>query len=378
MKELRRGAFGLKAWSILGLVFVQSLLLLAHLFMYQTWIDFHGSLSLSATLALRVAMLLLAFSFMSAALLGYEFGNKLITLLYRVAAVWLGLLNFFFWASCLCWLSSFVIRLAAGEPNRPLIANVLFGLAMAAGIYSLLNARWIRIRRVSVRLPGLPESWRGRTALLLSDLHLGHVNRAAFSRRIVAMASRLNPDVIFLPGDLFDGAKIDVAALIAPFRQLAPPFGIYFSAGNHDEFGEGHYVELLARAGIRVLHNEKVNLDGLEVVGVPFDDSTYPIRLRATLESLRPPPGQASILLSHVPTRLPIIEQAGFSLLLSGHTHGGQIFPFTWLTRRAFGKFTYGLQEFGDLAVYTSSGASTWGPPMRLGTDSEIVLLSFE
>jgi hypothetical protein len=111
---------------------------------------------------------------------------------------------------------------------------------------------------------------------------------------------------------------------------------------------------------------------------VPYGDSTYPIRLRTTLEGLRPAQGEATILLNHVPNRLPIVEQAGITLQLSGHTHGGQIFPFTWLTRRVFGEFTYGLQQFGGLQVYTSSGAGTWGPPMRVGTHPEIVLLTFE
>ena len=113
-------------------------------------------------------------------------------------------------------------------------------------------------------------------------------------------------------------------------------------------------------------------------LGVPYGDSTCPIRLRATLEGLHLDPGQASILLNHVPNRLPIVEQAGVSLQLSGHTHGGQIFPFNWLTRRVFGKFTYGLQRFGELQVYTSSGAGTWGPPMRVGTHPEIVLITFK
>ena len=79
-----------------------------------------------------------------------------------------------------------------------------------------------------------------------------------------------------------------------------------------------------------------------------------------------------------MPSRLPIVEQAGISLQLSGHTHSGQLFPFTWFTRYAFGRFIYGLQHFGSLQVYTSSGAGTWGPPMRVGTQSEIALLTFE
>jgi predicted MPP superfamily phosphohydrolase len=112
-------------------------------------------------------------------------------------------------------------------------------------------------------------------------------------------------------------------------------------------------------------------------VGVPNGEAHNPIRLRATLEALQLNSGEASILLNHMPSRLPIVERAGVSLQLSGHTHVGQLFPFNWLTRRVFGKFIYGLQSFGALQVYTTSGAGTWGPPMRVGTQPEIVLLTF-
>jgi len=105
--------------------------------------------------------------------------------------------------------------------------------------------------------------------------------------------------------------------------------------------------------------------------------SNYPMRLRHILTGFHLENGAASVLLQHVPTRLPIVEQAGVGLQLSGHTHGGQVFPFSWITRRAFGKFTYGLQRFGALQVITSSGAGTWGPPMRVGTHPEVVLITF-
>ncbi len=134
----------------------------------------------------------------------------------------------------------------------------------------------------------------------------------------------------------------------------------------------------MTRAGIKVLNNEKVTVDGLHIAGVPFGDSTSPIRLRAILEGLNLSPNEATILLNHMPSKLPIVERAGVSLQLSGHTHGGQFIPFTWLTRRIFGKFTHGLHRFGNLQVYTSTGAGTWGPPMRVGTHPEIVLLEFE
>lgn len=368
----------MKAWPILGIVFIQSILLLAHWFIYHTWITFWGALTPAPTLALQTALLLLGLSFTSAALLGFYFTNWLVTLLYRIAAVWLGALNFLFIAAALCWPAGYLLSLQGLRASQPLLAAALFTLALAASLYGLLNARHIRIRRHHVELPGLPDIWRGRTALLLSDLHLGNINGAAFSRRIVAKATSLAPQIIFLPGDLFDGSKADAHTLTAPFRDLNPPLGIYFSAGNHDEFGDtALYVEDLSRVGIHVLANEKVVVDGLHIAGVPCGDASFPLRLSAALETLRPLPGQASILLNHVPNRLPIIEQTGFSLLLSGHTHGGQIFPFTWLTRRAFGKFTYGLQRFGALQVFTSSGVGSWGPPMRVGSHAEMVLLTF-
>jgi hypothetical protein len=373
----------LKAWPVLGIVVVQAFLCLAHWFVYRTWVDFWWPLSASADHGLRIALILLSVSFIVAALLSFRFSNWLVAFIYQIAAVWLGLVNFFFVAACLSWVADFALRFLLPSANRaaylPFIVSVLFCLAVVAGIYGILNARWIRERRVTVKLPNLPPSWRGRTALLVSDLHLGNINGVRFAHRIAGMTRRLNPDIVFIAGDLFDGTKADPAVQAAPLFALAPPFGIYFVTGNHEEFGGStHYAAALTRTGIRVLDNERVVVDGLQIIGVSYPHSTYPIRMRVFLESLNLSEGAASILLNHVPDRLPIVEQAGVSLQLSGHTHGGQVFPFSWITRRAFGKFTYGLQQFGELQVYTSSGAGTWGPPMRVGTHPEVVLLTFE
>jgi uncharacterized protein len=373
----------LKAWPVLGILIVQALLCLAHWFLYSTLIDFWWPLSPAATLELRTAFIVLSVSFIVAALLGFRFTNWFVALMYQLAAVWLGLLNFFFVAACLSWLTDLALRLllhgTAHLHARPFIAAILFSAAALAGVYGILNARLVRVRRLPIRLPNLPASWRGRTALVFSDLHLGNINGVRFARRIADMALRLAPDLIFIPGDLFDGTKADPDKLAAPLYELAPPLGVHFVSGNHEEFGgSSHYAAALRRAGIQVLDNERVVIDQLQVVGVPYSDSTYPMRLRNFLESLHLSEGQATILLQHVPNRLPIVEQAGVNLQLSGHTHGGQIFPFSWITRSAFGKFTYGLQRFGELQIYTSSGAGTWGPPMRVGTRPEVVLLTFE
>jgi len=383
MQELKQGEPRLKAWPILGIAFIQSILLLAHWFIYRTWISFCGQPGGMAAIALQAMLLLLGCSFVIAALLGFYFSNVLVTAFYKVAAIWLGFLNYFFLGACFTWLSWWTLELSRLDGNparqRPLPGWIFLGLSIAVGFYGLLNARVVRIRRVSIHLTTLPASWRGRTALVISDLHLGHINGIRFSRRIAALAARLQPDAIFLPGDFFDGTKVAPEPLAAPFKKLSPPLGMYFSTGNHDEFGDTRqFLAALKHAGIRVLNNEKVVVDGLQIMGVPYHDTTFPIRLRTTLEALRIDRTIASILISHVPNRLPIVEEAGVSLQLSGHTHGGQLFPFTWLTRRVFGKFTYGLHPFGALQVYTSYGAGTWGPPMRVGTRPEVVLMTFE
>ena len=373
----------MKAWPVFGISVVQVLLLVAHWFLYRTWMAFFDPASATVVFALRVGFVVLAFSFVVASLLSFRFSNALVAVVYRLAAVWLGFLSYLFWAAIGSWLVWFAWHALGLSTNpaaeRPWIAGALAAAALLAGVYGLVNARWIRVRRIAVELPGLPGNWRGRRAVLMSDLHLGTVNGAGFARRMVRLAEGLKPDIVFIPGDLFDGTKADLDGLVTPFKEMGARFGVYFSTGNHEEFaGTEHYLDAVARAGMRVLSNERVTVEGLHVAGVPFGDSTSPIRLQATLEGMGLDRNEASILLNHMPSRLPIVERAGVSLQVSGHTHGGQFAPFTWFTRRVFGRFTHGMQRFGELQVYTSTGAGTWGPPMRVGTAPEIVLLTFE
>jgi predicted MPP superfamily phosphohydrolase len=380
-KELRRD--DLKVWAVSAVAFLQVFLFCSHWFLYHTMAAFwppFAPLSAEGSVYLRGALYLLSASFIIAALLGFRFYNGLVAFLYKFAASWMGILNFLFWAACVCWLADFVARLIAQDralSARPWIGAVLFATAILISIYGFINARLIRERRFMVTLPNLPPQWKGRTALLVSDLHLGNINSIGFSRRIAAIARRLDPSIIFIAGDLYDGSKADPTRIAAPLFELTPQFGTYFCGGNHEDFGDAaEYSAAITRGGIRVLHNERVDVDGLQVIGVSYADSTYPAHLRAFLEPLHLAKGPASILLNHVPHRLPIAEQSGVSLQLSGHTHGGQIFPFTLIVRWVYGQFTYGLRRFGNLQVLTSSGAGTWGPPMRVGTAPEVVLIT--
>jgi predicted MPP superfamily phosphohydrolase len=385
---MNEGEIRLKAWPVVPILVIQIILLFAHWFVFSTWIAFWPGLTPAAAGYLRVAMLVLACSFVAASLLSFRFDNGAVRIVYRLAAVWLGFLNFFFWASVVVRLLWVAIRFShlAADPAamRTPLAAAVYAAAALAGVYGLFNARIVRVRHLGVQIANLPVQWRGRRAVVLSDLHLGPVNGVRFCRRLVAKASRCRPDIVFLPGDVFDGTHSDLDKLLMPFRELTAPLGIYFSTGNHEEFTDPtHYIDAIKRAGIRVLANEQIVVDGLAIAGVLYHDSSSPLRMKAALDGMRAggsnPGGlQPGILLNHAPTRLPLVEQAGFSLQLSGHTHGGQFVPFTWITRKVYGRFTRGLQRFGALQVYTSTGAGTWGPPMRVGTRPEMAVITFE
>ena len=371
----------MKAWPLLAIVIVQGILFAAHLFIVHTWIAFFPGLAPAMAHALGNAVLALAFSFIISALLNFRHSNWLVSAFYTLACVWLGFANYFFLGACLTWPFWYLLRAlsAGGAPMaRPILAGSFVAIGVLASVYGLINARKIRERHIGIELPGLPESWSGRRAVLVSDLHLGNINKAGFCRKLVAMAARHEPDVVFIPGDLYDGSTAKLDWLIAPLKELNPQFGVFFSTGNHEEFHDpGDYLAAIRKAGIRVLANERVTIDGLHVLGINYHEATFPLRARATLEKLSPGAGQPSILLNHTPVRLPLVEEAGIALQLSGHTHGGQLFPYTWLTERVFGPFTHGLHKFGRLQVYTSTGAGTWGPPMRVGTEPEIVVMEF-
>jgi uncharacterized protein len=364
--------------TVFVLVF-QIILLLAHWLLYETLTRFLGPFDPYWNSKLQIAVALLALTFVPASLLAHQYSSLAVRVFYTLSAVWLGILSFSFFASCACWVVYFFIRLAGIPASRRDIAIILLGAALLASLYGLINASRLRVNRITVKLPNLPRVWTGRIAALISDLHVGPVRNSGFSRRVSALLSQLQPDVVFISGDLYDGTAVDLDSLTKVWPRLLAPLGTFFVTGNHEEFfSDKKYLRSIERSGLRVLNNETVTLDGLQIVGVAHHDSVDAKHLKSILQAAALDEHLPSVLLTHVPHHLPVVEQEGISLQLSGHTHGGQFFPFTWFTSRIYRQFVYGLNRLGSLMVYTSSGAGTWGPPMRVGTKPEVVLIQFE
>jgi uncharacterized protein len=359
------------------IVIIQTVLFSAHYLLYETWVFRAGQSDIAGSLWLKLALGLSSVSFVAASLLAYRYTNTVVRMFYRGAAVWIGLGSFLLLAACASWIIFGVAQVSGLPMNFHRTVQFLFAVALALGFYGVFNANWTRITRTTIRLANLPEAWRGRTAALISDVHLGHVRNGSFLRRMVAKILKEEPDAIFIAGDLYDGTAIDAQRAAEPLSELVAPQGVYFVAGNHEQFGDdSKYLRAISAAGVRVLSNEKVDVDGLQIIGVPYRNAA--IDLASALNGVKLDRGRASVLLVHAPHHPEVAEAAGVSLQLSGHTHLGQFIPWSWMARRIYRQFVYGLSQIGAMQVFTSSGAGTWGPPLRLGSNPEIVMLQFE
>jgi uncharacterized protein len=361
------------------IVVIQVVLFLTHFLLYETWMFSSPGVSAIDRTWTGAVLGLLSLSFVAASLFAFKYTNPVLRTFYRAAAVWMGLLSFLFLAAIASWLLLGIARLFALPMNFHRLVESLFAAGTLAGLYAVFNAGWTRITRTTVRLANLPLAWRGRRAALISDVHLGHVRNGNFLRRMVAKILKEEPDAIFIAGDLYDGTAIDAGRAAEPLNRLTAPHGVYFVAGNHEQFGDdSKYLNAVAAAGVRVLSNEKIEADGLQIVGVPYRSATQRAHLASVLSGLDLDRDRASILLIHAPDHPEVAEAAGVSLQLSGHTHLGQFIPWSWMARRIYRQFVYGLSRIGKMHVFTSSGAGTWGPPLRLGSNPEIVMLEFQ
>jgi len=357
----------------------QSILFLGHWFLYKTLVPFFGVTHPGKLWTLRAVVGALSVSFLASSFLSFHYSNFLVRNLYTASVSWLGIFYLLVLASILSWVVYGLTRLFGYSLDRRMLMIVLFGIALTAGLYGFINAGHIRIKTVSLPLPNLPIAWKGKTAVWISDIHLGQVRNHRFAQHIADRIRDLRPDIVFIGGDLFDGGEaMDLHHMVEPLSGLSPSYGSYFITGNHEEFYDNTpYLRAVRSAGIRVLENEKVEIDGLQIIGVGYRDSKNQEQFRAILQRMGIDLRKPSILLRHAPYDLEIAREQGISAQISGHTHQGQVFLFRFITSWIYRGYDYGLKRFGDLVVYTSSGVGTWGPPMRIDTIPEIVLINF-
>jgi predicted MPP superfamily phosphohydrolase len=341
---------------------------------------FFGAAAFDHRVALAVALYVLPLSFVASSFLAHWSDGLITRVLYFCSTLWLGVGLTLLMAFALAWAAwgSFQI---IGRRSSPLCFGlVALCLALLYSAYGVWNAYHPRLVYCTVRIKNLPPAWQGKTLVQISDVHLGSVLGADFLARIVAQVNTQNPAMVLITGDLFDGADGKLEALVAPLNKMIAPQGIYFVTGNHETYlGVQRSYAALHGTPVRILDNEMVTVDGLQVIGISYPERGRESGFAEKMSKVAGfDPHVPSVLLYHSPTQVEAAKAAGINLQLSGHVHQGQLFPLQFVTRLMFGKYYHGLHTEGSYTIYTSSGTGLWGPTMRTGNHPEIVVIRLE
>ncbi|MFJ1674054.1 metallophosphoesterase [Streptomyces sp. NPDC088251] len=269
----------------------------------------------------------------------------------------------------------------AAPTRRLFVARAVGGAAAVAGLgtvgygtYGVL--RGPRVKRITVPLAKLPRSAHGFRIAVVSDIHLGPILGRAHTRRIVDTINRTQPDLVAVVGDLVDGTVADLGPAAEPLALLSARHGSYFVTGNHEYYsGAAQWVDHVKELGLHPLENDRVEIGGFDLAGVndiagesegqgPDFDRALGDRDRA----------RAAVLLAHQPVVIHDAVAHGVDLQLSGHTHGGQLWPGNFVAELA-NPTVAGLDRYGDTQLYVSLGAGAWGPPVRVGAPSDITVV---
>ncbi|MGW3187716.1 metallophosphoesterase [Streptomyces ardesiacus] len=267
-------------------------------------------------------------------------------------------------------------------PSRRLfVSRVVAGAAAAAavgtvgyGTYGVLSGP--KVKRVTVPLAKLPRAAHGFRIAVVSDIHLGPVLGRGFAQEVVDTINSTQPDLIAVVGDLVDGSVKDLGPAAAPLAGLRARHGAYFVTGNHEYFsGAEQWVAEVRRLGLLPLENARTELPHFDLAGVNDvageDEGQGPDYGRALGDRDR---SRACVLLAHQPVQIHDAVDHGVDLQLSGHTHGGQLWPGN-LIAGAANPTLAGLERYGDTQLYVSRGAGAWGPPTRVGAPSDITVI---
>ncbi len=297
---------------------------------------------------------------------------------YIIAATLMGILLYLILSTLFVDLLHFSIKV---KPAFYGLAAISLTLIVSA--YGIWNSYNLKTTQITIPIKGITKQVR---AMHVSDVHLGHFRGKAFMQKIVNATKTQNVAVIFITGDLFDGKYNLNMDVLSPLKELDIP--IYYVEGNHDGYTGSKLIKnRLRETGVLVLENEVTHLGEFQIIGLTHmlaDENEVNIHasgqgatIKTVLSSLKIEKNIPSILLHHSPDGVEFANKVGVDLFLAGHTHAGQLFPINYVTGLLF-PYNRGLYDYNGTKLFVSEGAGTVGPPMRVGTKSEITVITLK
>ena len=314
---------------------------------------------LRQNLVFWLLLVVLAFGYIGFSMLQRKLPCGLSEWLLRFSALALGI----GWICLVVLVSHDVLYLIFRFPIQISRWAVLGVILLLTG-YSLFNAMRIEVNTIELPAPVDVK------LVQLSDIHFGSVTQGHL-RRLIEMTNALHPDGVLFTGDLVDSPCSLTPEALAPLNDLTAP--AWWVTGNHERYlGVSNVMDALKTTSIQPLRNEAAAFSGIQLIGI--DDSENHTQIEEVLPKLTFDPAAYTILLYHRPDGLDAAAKAGVDLMLTGHTHNGQIWPFNRVVKNRF-KYIKGLHQIENMALFISTGSGTWGPPMRLGSRNQITLL---
>jgi len=285
--------------------------------------------------------------------------------LYFLAMLWFGFLFLSF---------SYLIVLEAVNLFYPAFNSLGLGIIFFAIMILMVGYATYNAGQVSVKEVSIKDFGATLRAVQITDLHIGSLRNHDYLEKIVSKVNSLKPELVFITGDLVDDSGSLTNESFRALKKLKAP--TYFVMGNHEYYNNFSKVEkLLEGNGVIVLRNEVVELKKINLIGIDYTENSKVVKKELNKTKINN--SKPSILLNHVPVGAEVAKAKGVKLMLSGHTHAGQIFPFSLLVRLTYSKIK-GLYSENGFYTYVNPGTGTWGPPMRLGSKKEITLLKLE
>lgn len=340
-------------------MFLYIILFLSFVLNFYVLFRLTGLLSLKRGWIFLLVALVCSISFIGALFLRHWSDNIITRIIFSIVTYWYGILWLLFSTLIIYEIVKLFVKV------KPYYAGMGIILLVAAiTIYSMINTQLIRIKKVSIPGPA------NISIAQISDVHIGSVS-GWFFKRVVNKINDASPDLVLITGDLVDNANGNTHKALEALKTLKAP--VLFVTGNHEGYaGVGKVAEMLTTLNVKVLRNAAADFNEIQIIGI--DDGIDIEEVQSIVSRLRDENKFCILMYHRPPNDLNALSQTGVNLTLCGHTHKGQIFPFYFVVKHFF-KHIYGLYEYPGGSLYVTSGTGTWGPRMRFGSISEIVLV---